>query len=387
MQWHKFIFSEKRQVRLLRHILFWIAWGIYFLLCDYVFGLPNHSHYVYSQSKTGFVILGPGAVFKILMLFGIYASACYIFIYALLPQLIKSQWIRATTNVLLLCLALFSAAWVMYWNIFPVIDSRYGTYKANDYFARFWPAVYLGIINTGKVVAAAAIIKYLKYWWLKNEEKQKLEREKMNTELQLLKAQIHPDFLFKTLSTINDYAKNNSPRTSPMLVKLSDLLSYMLYECDTPLVPLDKEIEMMNGYMEMARMKHPASFEMELSVRGDTSNKLIAPFLLFPFIENGFKQTNALNGNEWLNMDLEIDGALLYMKLANSIIPGTVMAEQIMSNGLSDAQKRLTLIYPSHELKIYTEQEMLITHLKIQLNDTTASVVNETEKPVMVDDY
>jgi sensor histidine kinase YesM len=231
------------------------------------FGLPNHNRYVYSQAKTGFVILGSGAILKILMLFCIYASACYIFIYALLPQLIKSQWVRATTNVLLLCLVLFSAAWVMYWNIFPLIDSRYGTYKANDYFARFWPAVYLGIINTGKVVAAAAIIKYVKYWWLKNEEKQKLEREKMNTELQLLKAQIHPDFLFKTLSTINDYAKNNSPRTSPMLVKLSDLLSYMLYECDTPLVPLDKEIEMMNRYMEMARIEYPVSFEMELTVR------------------------------------------------------------------------------------------------------------------------
>jgi hypothetical protein len=98
------------------------------------------------------------------------------------------------------------------------------------------------------------------------------------------------------------------------------------------------------------------------------------------------KQTNALNGNGWLNMDLEIDGSLIYMKLANSVLPDTVMAEHMMSNGLSDAQKRLTLIYPGHELKIYTQQEMLITHLKIQLNDTTASV-NETEKPVMVDIY
>jgi LytS/YehU family sensor histidine kinase len=73
----------------------------------------------------------------------------------------------------------------------------------------------------------------------------------------LLKAQVHPDFLFKTLNTIYDYANNNSPHTSTMLANLSDLLSYMLYDCDKPFVPLDKEIAIMKDYMEMAKNKIP----------------------------------------------------------------------------------------------------------------------------------
>ncbi|HET6767441.1 MAG TPA: histidine kinase [Chitinophagaceae bacterium] len=383
MQWHEFIFSEKRQIRLLRHILFWIAWAMYFLLCDYVFQIPNHSSYVYGQTKTGFVILGTASLLKVLILICLYASACYVFIYVLLPQLIKSQWLKAITNILLLCSVLFVLAWFMYWNLFPFIDSLYGPYKVNDYFARFWPAIYLGIINAGKVVAIAAIIKYVKYWWLKQKEKQKLEREKMNTELQLLKAQIRPGFLFNSLNNIRDYSIIASPQAPESLLKLSDLLSYMLYECDKPLVPLDKEIAMMKHYMELEKTSPGRSFEMGINTRGKLDDKLIAPFLLLPFIENSFKQSSALNGNAWIIMDIGLEENWFFMKLANGIVAGTNGSAEQETNDLSNVQKRLSLIYPQHELKIYPEQEMLITHLKIHLTDTTTTLKKENEDPVL----
>ena len=383
MQWHEFIFSEKRQTRLLRHILFWIAWGVYFLLCDYLFRQPNHSRYVFGQPKTGFVILGTAGLLKVLILLCLYASACYVFIYGLLPQLIKNQWLRAVTNILLLCITLFISAWLIYWNLFPFIDSLYGPHKINDYFARFWPPVYLGIINAGKVVAAAAIIKYVKYWWIKQKEKQKLEREKMNAELQLLKAQIRPGFLFNSLNNIREYSIIASPHAPESLLKLSDLLSYMLYECDKPLVPLDKEIAMMKHYMELEKASPDRSFEMGINIRGKLDDKLIAPFLLLPFIENSFKQSSALNGNAWIIMDIGMEENLFFMKLANGIGAGTNGSAEQGTNDLSNVQKRLTLIYPQHELKIYPEQEMLITHLKIHLTDTTTSVKEENDEPVM----
>jgi len=393
MQWHKFIFSEQKQIRLLRHLLFWVLWSSYFLLFNYLVAQPRP---VVSGGpiptfpntrKTGYIILDSESLIKTLLLIILYVVACYVFIYLVLPQLIKGKWLSATVKIIALCIFLFASAWILYWNVFPFIDSLYGDRKVNDYFARFWPPFYLGIVNASKVIVFATIIKYVKYWWVKQKEKEKLEREKLNTELQLLKAQVHPDFLFKTLNNIYDYAHNDSPHTSTMLAKLSDLLSYMLYDCDKPFVPLDKEIAMMKDYMEMAKIKYPHSFEMGLTVRGDASNKIIAPFLLLPFIENSFKQTSILNGNSWLNMDIEIEDHLFFLKLANSIVPETAASPGAMNNGLGDAQKRLILIYPSHELKIYREQEMLITHLRIQLNDTTASVAKETEKPVMEELY
>src|SRR5215475_881039 len=148
-------------------------------------------------------------------------------------------------------------------NVFSFIDSSSGSSKTNYSVPRFWPALNLGLMNFVKVAAAAAIIKYLKYWWLKQKESQRLEKEKINAELQLLKAQVHPDFLFNTLNNIYHHSLASSFRTSEMLLKLSELLSYMLYECDDPTVPLEKEIVMMKEYMELERIRLNENLEME----------------------------------------------------------------------------------------------------------------------------
>ena len=95
-----------------------------------------------------------------------------------------------------------------------------------------WGSIDAGLINAIKVTLVAAAITLLKRWWLKQKEKERLEKEKINAELQLLKAQIHPAFLFSTLNNIISHARLASPKAPEMLIKLSDLLSYMLYECD-----------------------------------------------------------------------------------------------------------------------------------------------------------
>jgi len=387
MQWHEFIFSEKRQIRLLRHTLFWLAWGVYFILCDYLFRQPDPIDVLKPTRKPGYVILGSLWLLDALLLLCMYAGACYVFVYVALPKFIKSHWIKAIANSLILCLVLFISAWLMYWNLFPFIDSLFGPYKVNDYFARFWPPLYLGVINAGKVVAAAAIIKYVKYWWVKQKEKEKLEREKVSTELQLLKAQIHPGFLFNALHNIREYSINASPLASVSLLKLADLLSYMLYDCDQSLVPLDKELDMMKNYMEIEKIRQGESFEMGINIRGDLNDKMIATFLLLPFIENSFKQSSALNGNAWIIMDIGMEENWFFMKLANGIAPGTNDPAVQATNDLSNVQKRLTSIYPQHELRIYPEQEMLITHLKIQLNETTKTVREDDEELITEELY
>jgi LytS/YehU family sensor histidine kinase len=156
-----------------------------------------------------------------------------------------------------------------------------------------------------------------------------------------------------------------------MLLKLSDLLSYMLYECDKPMVRLDKEVDMMKGYMELEKIRQDENLELELNIRGDLQGKEIAPFLLLPFIENSFKQIGDLLEQPWINLEIKTDTTIFSMKLINGVPAGIIAEPEIYSNGLINVKKRLTLLYPGrHELKMVVEQEMFVVLLRIQLEET-----------------
>jgi len=383
MQWHEFVFSKKLAYRLFRHSIFWVAWLIYFSLCQYLFvkslsGGPVH--------ENSYVTVGSFLLLKTFLLVLMDAVGCYTFIYFLLPQFIKGKWLKPFVSTLLLSILMFGAAWFMYWSVFPFVDSLFGQYKANSYFTKFWPAVNLGLIDPLKVVAAAAIIKYVKYWWVKQKESERFEREKLTTELQLLKAQVQPAFLFTALNNIYVFSLAASPRAPEMLLKLSDLLSYMLYECNEALVPLDKEVEMMKGYMALEKIRLNDAIEMELSVKGSMGDKMIAPFLLLPFIENSFKQSSSVNEQVWMNMEISIDSDTFTMKLANGILPDTDALQAFSEYGLANVKKRLSLIYPQrHELKINQHSEMLTVLLKIQLTETTDTLSPHKEEALTIE--
>lgn len=376
MQWHEFIFSEQRKHKLLRHFVFWAAWWLYFLLCYFVFQQPIPG----LGLKPLYVTPGDHLPVKTFLLVLLYAMACYPLIYFILPKIIEGKWLRATAYFSLLCMFLFITSDFLYWKVFSSIDSLWGSSKPIPALSRSWPAINLGLMNFAKVAAAAAIIKYVKYWWLKQKESQRLEKEKINAELQLLKAQVHPDFLFKTLNNIYNHASSSSPRTSGMLLKLSDLLSYMLYECDRSLVPLEKEITMMKEYMQLEKIRHNDQPEMELNIKGDLNGQMIAPFLLIPFIENSFKHCGQMIEQFWINLDIRIEGKHFTMKLTNGISEQVDDQSLMAANGLANVQKRLNLLYPgSHELKMTLEQEMLIVFLNIRLNDASINSLEEAK--------
>jgi hypothetical protein len=378
MQWHEFVFSKKPVQRLLRHSVFWAAWWIYFSLCQYLFHIS--SPLGEPVNKISYVTIGSLVFLKTFLLILMDAAACYTFIYFLLPQFLNGKWLKASVDTLLLGISMFGAAYLMYWSVFPYVDSLFGEYKASHYFTQFWPAVYLGLIDPLKVVAAAAIIRYVKYWWEKQKESERLEREKITTELQLLKAQVQPAFLFTALKNIYVFSLEASPRAPEMLLKLSDLLSYMLYECNEPLVPLDKEVDMMKDYIALEKICLN-DIEIELNVKGDMNYKMIAPFLLLPFIENSFRQSSTLTEQAWINMDLSVESDTFTMKLANGILPNNNALQAFSEDGLANVKKRLSLIYPQrHELKINQHREMLTVLLKIQLNEKTHPLFLDKEE-------
>jgi hypothetical protein len=216
------------------------------------------------------------------------------------------------------------------------------------------------------VAGAAAALKLAKYWYEKEYLNSVLQREKLDAELQSLKAQLHPHFLFNTLNNIYSITENSSPLASGMLIQLSALLRYILYECDRPLVPLSKEFTLIRDYIELERVRY-GSLELNTRLPAETNGYAIAPLLLLPLVENCFKHgTSRMLDQPWVSIEAEVDGGQLLVKLINGKLPGEeVFTEGI---GLANVRKRLDLLYPGrHELSILSEPDLFVVNLKLEL--------------------
>ena len=363
MSWHEFIFSNRSGHRIRRHLFFWLLWWIYFAATYYYYGQIG-------LQKIAFGSVSSILILKTFFLIVVHILSCYAFIYFLLPRyLIKGKYFSLAAGVILLILFLLVSGYVIHSQLFPFIDQLFN-YKIEDANSTFWwTSINSVLLTAPKIIAAATAIKLIKRWYLKQKEKEKVEKEKLITDLQLLKAQVRPDFLFSSLDHIYAYAKSKSPKAQELLLKFSDLLSYLLYECDDAKVSLNKELTLMREYMEMEKIRFDKNLEMEIVVKGNTENKKIAPLLLLPFIENGFRQCNSLAEQNWINLELTIGDDLLTMKLMHGVdIDKT--EQEIFSDEIINVQKRLQLLYPgNHHLKMYTEQEICMIFLKINLSE------------------
>ena len=179
------------------------------------------------------------------------------------------------------------------------------------------------------IAGFAVMIKLIKRWWLKQKETEQLFQEKTKAELQLLKAQVHPHFLFNTLNNIYYFSLSGSPKAPEMINKLSGLLHYILNECNQPLIPLQKEINMVRDYMALEKIRYG---EDEYDYR-DTGRRfsspagegrLIAPLLLIPFVENSFKHgTSKMLAHPWVKLQVIIENNMLHFSVTNSRPPGS----------------------------------------------------------------
>lgn len=207
-------------------------------------------------------------------------------------------------------------------------------------------------------------IKFFKMWY---ERKQAA----LKAELSALKGQLHPHFLFNTLNNLYSLTLQNSPKSSNAVLGLSEMLRYMLYECNTDLVPLSNEIRMLKHYTELEKLRYEERLDLTFNINGDLHNLYIAPLLLLPFIENTFKHgASEKPGHNWININLTVDGNVLKLKASNS------KPEQVEQDagrhfgniGLQNVKKRLELLYPQqHNLKILDDDEAFLIVLELTL--------------------
>ncbi len=295
----------------------------------------------------------------------------YSLIYYVVPKfVVKGRYVESGILVLFLffltaCISAFLGKYILPFLRFHLFSIRYDNY-VNTAFLLFLLAGLRGGITIGGLAAA---IKLMKYWYIKEQRNLQLEKENMESQLQLLKAQIHPHFLFNTLNNIYSYTQTTSPAAAKMVTGLSDLLRFILYEGAQPLVPLNKELKMIEDYINLEKIRYGNKLELHLDLPAQTNDLLIAPLLLLPLVENCFKHgTSNVLEQPWIHLQVSIKNNQLHMKLLNGKINNAATISNVAGIGIKNVQQRLSLLYPGkHELTITCEEEVFIVNLKLEL--------------------
>ena len=194
---------------------------------------------------------------------------------------------------------------------------------------------------------------------------------KVNTEaqLQLLTAQVHPHFLFNTLNNIFSQTQTESPKGSKMIMGLSDMLRYILYEGQKPLVPLNQELTMTIEYINLEKIRYGNKLDVHVLTPDKMDDIYIAPLILLPFVENCFKHgaSNMLQ-NPWINLTVELKDTTLVMKLMNGKTSANGSEQKKHGIGINNVRQRLELLYrDKHELQIREDEEVSVVDLKLEL--------------------
>ena len=215
--------------------------------------------------------------------------------------------------------------------------------------------------------ASPMIVKFFKLCTIKQREWMRAQQERKTAELQLLKAQVHPHFLFNTLNNIYSFSMNNSPKTPGLILKLSSLLSYMLYDCKAEEVRLEKEIETIKNYIDLEKDRYGNKIEISWNVEGDIKGKFISPLLMLPFLENAFKHSVSEQIDKpWFSVDISVKSDTLRCKIANSKNEFVALTEN--GPGITNVKKRLEFTCPGeHDLKLNDEGNFFVVSILVKL--------------------
>ena len=194
------------------------------------------------------------------------------------------------------------------------------------------------------------------------------EVNRKETELQFLRAQLNPHFLFNSLNSIYSLVRDKSSEAPHAVITLSELMRYMIYEAKKELVPLVKEIEYIRNFTQLQILRLSDSKNVKIRICGDYEDSLIAPLLLIPFVENAFKYGTDFKGNTYVDINLKIVSGTLFFSVVNKV--GAYKKDMENSGiGLENIKSRLQMLYPNeHVLNIKKTQGNYEVNLELQLS-------------------
>ena len=359
---------EKGRYRLLRHLIFWMGWFLFSATVQLTAFKPvpmDLDKLIFYQLLRS-ITRSPSHI-----LF------CYVTVYFLVPLFIPKR----KYNYFIFSFLLF--AFLLYWFNYFCLTPLYhlpGIIAGVEEkmlplspFIRKFYSFYSNVNFTGAIPACCLLLalKYYKDLYKKQNEGEILIRENKMAELQLLKAQIHPHFLFNTLNNIYSFTLTGSPQAAGLVDKLSGMVNYITTEGEKSYVPLEKEIQLINDYIGLEKVRYGDRLDMQSEISGEYKDKLIAPLLMIPFVENCFKHgASAMRGQQWIKLSISINEQQLDFKLSNSKPPGTNVINGKKGIGLLNVKKRLQLLYPgNHKLDISETEDIFTVNMQILLEE------------------
>src|SRR6478735_1158348 len=226
-------------------------------------------------------------------------------------------------------------------------------------------------------MSMAAAIAFIKRGEDEKDLVVNLQKDNISFRLKYLRAQLNPHFLFNTLNSIYSLSLQKSDRAPEMVIKLSDLMRYLIYECTDDKVPLNKEIEFIQNYIEIEKIRYKA--DVRFTVEGNTEGIMIEPFLFISFIENGFKHAfNNSYNDAFIYITLKVGQEQIILTVVNNTnVDLETQAKRIYGTGISNSKSVLEMLYPqSHALDIIQtdkeeqrKSELRLKHAKQRLEN------------------
>jgi len=221
------------------------------------------------------------------------------------------------------------------------------------------------------IVGASTVVKIISDWVKHQRERTELQTQTMQSELRFLKSQINPHFLFNTLNNLYALTLKKSDKAPEIVIKLSEMMRYMLYECNEKRVPLSKEVNYIQNYLDLEALRQGKEVEINFDVYGDVRNQTIAPLMFIPFLENSFKHGLNHHINQgYVDIRLDVETAAVRLRIENSKPDSVPLPEHPRSGGIGlvNVRRRLNILYPEqYELKIENEPNSYAVDLKLNL--------------------
>lgn len=346
--------SERYNITYKHHIIFW---GIYFLLNTLRWG-SIHDDFELSL-KTN--LIG----------FPIHIALSYFNIYFLMPKFVYTR--KYVTYTIIVLLSLYVMLLVKYSLTYYLVSTNVMPESSEEVTSLTLNYAIITMFGELYVVAFATAIKITVDWLREHSKLHELEKRQLTTELKFLRSQVSPHFFFNTLNNIYSLTLEKSNKAPEVILKLSELMRYLLYATRKRKQDLKSEIDCIQNYIDLERIRFNDTLQIDIGISGELENKVISPMLLIPLIENCFKHGASKNiGHMRIAIDINVEDDFLYFNVANTI-PQNGSSSEVATRsggiGLSNVKKRLELGYrpEDYELDIFEKENMFHVDLKLKV--------------------
>jgi two-component system, LytTR family, sensor kinase len=315
------------------------------------------------------IISGPGRItykgIVMVVYFGLINIAIFYINYLIiLPRLLNKKrylWCAVSMVAFVILAGFFKYGLATVFNDIVLIRGEKRQYHLSfkDY--------YLGAVFTSCLfLFLSTALKFMVDWFVNEKIKSALENEKLTAELAFLKSQINPHFLFNTLNNIYSLAYQQSDKTPAAILKLSEIMRYMLYESNEDKVALSKEIRYLENYIELQRLRFKNQAYVHLSICGEADHQKIMPLVLISFVENAFKHGIATDQENPIEISICIEPLKLKFRIRNKV--NNLNKDETGGIGLINVKRRLDLFYQDHyQLEIENNQDFYTCNLLLDL--------------------